>query len=120
MSGALAPSIPEDRQPAVLVGVLMSFRVVDTVRFLMREGNGGLRPLFQGLTPTLLGIVPYSGTTWLTYETLKDAAEYMPGGRETTTNKVGQSHPIIHPNSSLRIVAMFNQPIHKKHSQVPL
>lgn len=29
---------------------------------------------YAGLTPTLAGIVPYSGTTWATYETLKERA----------------------------------------------
>jgi hypothetical protein len=48
-----------------------------------------MRPFFQGLTPTLLGIVPYSGTTWLCYETLKDYADLIPGGgSSSTTNKV--------------------------------
>ena len=28
--------------------------------------------LYAGLTPTLFGIMPYSGTTWATYETLKE------------------------------------------------
>lgn len=27
---------------------------------------------YAGLTPTLMGIIPYSGTTWSTYETLKE------------------------------------------------
>lgn len=48
-----------------------------------------MRPFFQGLTPTLLGIVPYSGTTWLCYETLKDYTDLFPcGGSSSTTNKV--------------------------------
>lgn len=27
---------------------------------------------YAGLTPTIAGIIPYSGTTWSTYETLKE------------------------------------------------
>jgi hypothetical protein len=64
-------------------------RVAATVRHLLQGGGGGIRPFFQGLTPTLLGIVPYSGTTWLCYETLKDYADLFPGGgSSSTTNKV--------------------------------
>jgi|SouAtlMetagenome_1021521.scaffolds.fasta_scaffold18658_1 hypothetical protein len=56
-----------------------------------------MRPFFQGLTPTLLGIVPYSGTTWLCYETLKDYTDLFPcGGSSSTTNKCvsGVSSPL--------------------------
>jgi len=31
----------------------------------------GLRTLYRGFTPTLLGAVPYSGISFFTYETLK-------------------------------------------------
>ena len=30
------------------------------------------KAFYAGLTPTLAGIIPYSGTTWATYETLKE------------------------------------------------
>ena len=73
------------------VGGYVGFcRVAETVKFILREGGqtGSLRPLFQGITPTLLGIVPYSGMTWLTYGTLRDYTYLLPGGSEATSNKV--------------------------------
>lgn len=33
--------------------------------------NEGPRTLYRGLTPTLLGVIPYAGTSFGTYETLK-------------------------------------------------
>lgn len=63
--------------------------ITETIRQLVSGGRGSMRPFFQGLTPTLLGIVPYSGTTWLCYETLKDYTDLFPGGgSSSTTNKV--------------------------------
>ena len=32
----------------------------------------GLLAFYRGLTPTLLGVIPYAGTSFFTYETLKD------------------------------------------------
>ena len=31
----------------------------------------GLAALYRGLTPTMLGVIPYAGTSFFTYETLK-------------------------------------------------
>ena len=31
----------------------------------------GVLALYRGLTPTLLGVIPYAGTSFFTYETLK-------------------------------------------------
>ena len=39
--------------------------VVQTVR------EKGVTALWRGITPTLLGVVPYAGTSFFTYETLK-------------------------------------------------
>ena len=33
--------------------------------------KGGARSLYNGLTPTLVGIVPYGGISFATFETLK-------------------------------------------------
>lgn len=38
---------------------------------------------YAGLTPTLAGIIPYSGTTWMTYETLKEALLRARGAEAT-------------------------------------
>lgn len=43
----------------------------------------GLLALYRGLTPTLLGVIPYAGTSFFTYETLKEAAVKRKGGDET-------------------------------------
>jgi len=41
----------------------------------------GLLALYRGLTPTLLGVIPYAGTSFFTYETLKGlAVERKAGG----------------------------------------
>ena len=36
--------------------------------------------LYRGLTPTLLGVIPYAGTSFFTYETLKSWAVERKGG----------------------------------------
>ena len=38
---------------------------------LQTAREGGATALWRGLTPTLLGVVPYAGTSFFTYETLK-------------------------------------------------
>jgi len=40
----------------------------------------GLLALYRGLTPTLLGVIPYAGTSFFTYETLKSWAVERKGG----------------------------------------
>lgn len=37
--------------------------------------DGGLTALWRGITPTLLGVIPYAGTSFFTYETLKQQYE---------------------------------------------
>ncbi|CDS37230.1 solute carrier family 25 2 [Echinococcus multilocularis] len=44
--------------------------LVDVVQLTYREG--GLRTLYHGFTPALLGILPYSGIAFYTFETLKE------------------------------------------------
>jgi len=46
----------------------------------------GLLALYRGLTPTLLGVIPYAGTSFFTYETLKEAAVRRKGGDETQSH----------------------------------
>ena len=31
----------------------------------------GLKTLYRGISPTVLGVIPYAGTSFFTYETLK-------------------------------------------------
>jgi len=40
----------------------------------------GFLALYRGLTPTLLGVIPYAGTSFFTYETLKGYAVRRKGG----------------------------------------
>jgi solute carrier family 25 protein 42 len=39
--------------------------------FLSIWREEGLAALYRGLTPTMLGVIPYAGTSFFTYETLK-------------------------------------------------
>jgi solute carrier family 25 protein 42 len=48
-----------DRYPHVYSVVLQTAR------------EGGVTALWRGVTPTLLGVIPYAGTSFFTYETLK-------------------------------------------------
>uniref|UniRef100_A0A915KNJ1 Uncharacterized protein n=1 Tax=Romanomermis culicivorax TaxID=13658 RepID=A0A915KNJ1_ROMCU len=44
----------------------------------------GVRSLFRGLSPTILGVIPYAGTSFFTYESLK-LLYYEKMGRRVTT-----------------------------------
>ncbi|KAJ8311566.1 hypothetical protein KUTeg_010921 [Tegillarca granosa] len=44
----------------------------------------GLRTLYRGFTPTVLGSIPYSGTSFFTYETLKKFHAETTKGRDPT------------------------------------
>lgn len=61
-----------ERSEHVSVSCLLFLRyhhVYNVVQQRLQES--GLRGLWRGITPTLLGIVPYAGTSFFTYETLK-------------------------------------------------
>ncbi len=49
----------------------------------------GPRAAFRGLGPTLAGIVPYSGVTWLAYGTLRERADAGAGTSQLTTLAAG-------------------------------
>jgi hypothetical protein len=44
--------------------------LIDAVRSMWSQ-EGGLRALYRGLQPTMIGILPYAGINFLTYDTLK-------------------------------------------------
>ncbi|KAK3095684.1 hypothetical protein FSP39_017568 [Pinctada imbricata] len=44
----------------------------------------GIATLYRGFTPTVLGSIPYSGTSFFTYETLKKEHAGLFGGRDPT------------------------------------
>ncbi|XP_050396357.1 mitochondrial coenzyme A transporter SLC25A42 [Patella vulgata] len=49
----------------------------------------GFRTLYRGFTPTILGSIPYSGTSFFTYETLKKThAEYAKGREPTPVERL--------------------------------
>jgi len=56
----------------------------------------GFLALYRGLTPTLLGVIPYAGTSFFTYETLKGWAVQRKGG--------DSSHPML-PSPLERLAA---------------
>jgi len=56
----------------------------------------GFLALYRGLTPTLLGVIPYAGTSFYTYETLKGYAVRRKGGDAT--------HPML-PSPLERLAA---------------
>jgi len=56
----------------------------------------GFLALYRGLTPTLLGVIPYAGTSFFTYETLKGYAVKRKGGDAT--------HPML-PSPLERLAA---------------
>ena len=39
--------------------------------FVQNWHNEGLRSFYRGISPTLLGVIPYAGSSFFTYETLK-------------------------------------------------
>jgi solute carrier family 25 protein 42 len=58
--------------PGVAGGAVTGARLRAGVAALRQ---GGVAAAFRGLGPTLAGIVPYSGVTWLAYTTLRERAE---------------------------------------------
>lgn len=39
--------------------------------FIRISREEGLKTLYRGFTPTILGVIPYAGLSFFTYETLK-------------------------------------------------
>lgn len=52
--------------------------------FVRISREEGLKTLYRGFTPTILGVVPYAGLSFFTYETLKK----VHAGMATTTSKM--------------------------------
>lgn len=59
----------------------MYSNIMDVFVRISREE--GLKTLYRGFTPTILGVVPYAGLSFFTYETLK----------KTHAEKTGRAHP---------------------------
>ncbi|XP_075405308.1 mitochondrial coenzyme A transporter SLC25A42 [Tenrec ecaudatus] len=50
--------------------------------FIRISREEGLRTLYHGFTPTLLGVIPYAGLSFFTYETLKSLHREYSGHRQ--------------------------------------
>ncbi|GFR64919.1 solute carrier family 25 member 42 [Elysia marginata] len=50
--------------------------------FMKMYRTEGLRTIYRGFTPTMLGSIPYSGSSFFTYETLKKVHAEMHQGRD--------------------------------------
>lgn len=49
----------------------LEFRMREMVH-QMRQTEGGMRPFYRGIVPSMLGMAPYSGISFYTFETLKN------------------------------------------------
>eukprot|EP01135_Chromosphaera_perkinsii_P000926 Nk52_evm24s153 gene=Nk52_evmTU24s153 len=93
MSGAIAgaaassATYPLDlvrARMAVQLGKEKTYRnIFDGLRKVY--GELGMRGLYRGLLPTLMGIMPYSGVSFFTNDTLKKAIKERTGQKEVTT-----------------------------------
>ena len=61
--------VVSDATRAGATGSFGAWKVIRDVASVAR--TEGLRGLYGGMTPTLLGIVPYAGISFATFETLK-------------------------------------------------
>ncbi|CAD6198900.1 unnamed protein product [Caenorhabditis auriculariae] len=52
------------------VSTTMQYKTLRSV-FVKTYREGGLSALYRGIYPTILGVIPYAGTSFFTYETLK-------------------------------------------------
>lgn len=48
--------------------------------FIRISREEGLKTLYHGFTPTVLGVIPYAGLSFFTYETLKSLHRGEEGG----------------------------------------
>lgn len=65
---------------------LSTFRNIWEVFVAIYTKENGTRALYRGFVPTVLGVIPYAGTSFFTYETLKQKYFEMTG--ETKPNAI--------------------------------
>lgn len=65
---------------------LLSFRNIWEVFVSIYTKENGTRALYRGFVPTVLGVIPYAGTSFFMYETLKQKYFEMTG--ETKPNAI--------------------------------
>lgn len=60
------------KQCFILFVLFLCFRYSNILHVFVRiSREEGLNTLYRGFTPTILGVVPYAGLSFFTYETLK-------------------------------------------------
>jgi solute carrier family 25 protein 42 len=67
--------------------------VMSTMRGIYRRS--GLRGLYAGLTPSLCGIIPYSGTTWMCFNSFKEALAIRKGQDPAHAHLSGLEHAVL-------------------------
>lgn len=56
---------------------------------LLTYREGGVKTLYRGFAPTILGVVPYAGTSFFTYETLKQHhRDLWPGAEDSAISPI--------------------------------
>ena len=91
MAGSLAGSTgqlityPLDRARAVMAVTNSNGKQYKNLAVVFRSiyKQEGFLSLYRGLTPTLLGVIPYAGTSFFTYETLKGWTVARRGGEHS-------------------------------------
>lgn len=68
--------------------------------FIRISREEGLKTLYFGFTPTVLGVIPYAGLSFFTYESLKSLHRGKEGWREEMGPYTLQSPIQRHPLSS--------------------
>lgn len=80
------PGVQKKQKHTAATQKKKSWRLFRDVRAVFRAE--GVRGLYGGMTPTLLGIVPYAGISFATFETLKSRyGEARAGGRDANANE---------------------------------
>lgn len=65
--------------------------------FVRISQEEGVKTLYRGFMPTILGVIPYAGITFFTYETLKK----LHTGRHQTERRLGSCQVRLRPLTSL-------------------
>lgn len=65
--------------------------------FIRISREEGLKTLYHGFTPTVLGVIPYAGLSFFTYETLKSLHRGEEGVGGSTLSSHGPGDPALGP-----------------------
>ena len=96
LAGVTAGSLtyPLDRARAVMAvtNVGEYKNLMDVFKRTIRDE--GYRSLYRGFFPTILGVIPYAGVSFLTYEKLKGLWFQRASGNEKNTDKPGKQYTL--------------------------